>query len=876
MGQIRGRSAKPDACNIRSLSSFGTPAAGQHILVSTDNSAMRNGQGNFDAYVVGDGTTAATELPLKSIVGLLDRSLEQFLIEEYDGLLTHTTIKRFSYASNYSLVGDGHWVSNSGFICEKFNVTGGSLLKVKLAKDSAGVYQFQTTTSNPTASGSTANIVEVGNYAVDGYLRVPDNAVCLVVSRASSTTTNSIELIEPAEQDNFPSSDSGHLITSRGVAEGIIVGGMKADQIDADYHQYKGQISAAGTWLDNAYIFYVFPVKSGQHIVMQRSDANIIRSYLKTFAGQPTTGYQFDQSSVTGYSYSYAKTFNEYVPNDSNYLLLMSNDNALPASLTIDGYDMLTGIKEKVQNIGDTAEKVSIPIELIKRSIVPAHDLNKNYGWQRQLVKSALDHVDDGWLHLRAVGSSTWSFEADNIFNTGLYVVKGERTDTGTSSAATARFELPLDLNTVNFINGKYIQVCVELFCDYGYMCAVYTGTSSTSVASGSDYNWRGGKKIVNMTPFVAELGTANSQRNIAVVVGQYVGHPIYIGRIEIVVLENSTAINLPYTNFGLSHSEQQKAIESINGTSADIVETNNPALCYERFRQTSKIADVFTLAFFSDIHGDSVNYNRYKEFAGVYQEYISCKLHGGDIVQYNSSNDFTFWDDPSILNTIGNHDVQDANGEYTLTEADAYNKYFAPFIANWGVTYTEGKCYYYKDFTKVRLIVLDVMFPSTDQLSFLTSALAGAKTAGLSVVICEHYPIAINMAYQRDSAWCSAKRTSEVGIPTTWKSAVNDFITSGGDFVAWLCGHTHFDILAHDETYTNQWCIAVGTARGSNVAGNDYSRQAGTQSQDLFNIISIDATNGLLTMWRVGAQADKYLRVHEPMCLDYRNGEIL
>lgn len=67
MGQIIGRTAKPDACNLRSLSSFGTPAAGQHILVSTDNSAMQNGQGNFDAYVVGDGVTAATALELLPI-----------------------------------------------------------------------------------------------------------------------------------------------------------------------------------------------------------------------------------------------------------------------------------------------------------------------------------------------------------------------------------------------------------------------------------------------------------------------------------------------------------------------------------------------------------------------------------------------------------------------------------------------------------------------------------------------------------------------------------------------------------------------------------------------------------------------------------------
>lgn len=64
MGQIRGKKAKVSACNIRSLSSFGTPYAGMHILVSTDNSATEDGQGNFDAYVVGDGKTAATALPL--------------------------------------------------------------------------------------------------------------------------------------------------------------------------------------------------------------------------------------------------------------------------------------------------------------------------------------------------------------------------------------------------------------------------------------------------------------------------------------------------------------------------------------------------------------------------------------------------------------------------------------------------------------------------------------------------------------------------------------------------------------------------------------------------------------------------------------------
>lgn len=67
MGQIVGGAAKPKRCNINKLSQLGTPAAGEYILVSSDNSMNAAGQGNFDCYIVGDGKTAATALELKSL-----------------------------------------------------------------------------------------------------------------------------------------------------------------------------------------------------------------------------------------------------------------------------------------------------------------------------------------------------------------------------------------------------------------------------------------------------------------------------------------------------------------------------------------------------------------------------------------------------------------------------------------------------------------------------------------------------------------------------------------------------------------------------------------------------------------------------------------
>lgn len=67
MGQIIGSAAKPKRCNLSQLSQLGTPAAGEHILVSSDNSMNAAGQGNFDAYVVGTGSALATALPLQYI-----------------------------------------------------------------------------------------------------------------------------------------------------------------------------------------------------------------------------------------------------------------------------------------------------------------------------------------------------------------------------------------------------------------------------------------------------------------------------------------------------------------------------------------------------------------------------------------------------------------------------------------------------------------------------------------------------------------------------------------------------------------------------------------------------------------------------------------
>lgn len=67
MGQIVSSAAKPKRCNANQLGQVPTPAAGEYILVSSDNSMNAAGQGYFDSYIIGDGSTAATALPLHYI-----------------------------------------------------------------------------------------------------------------------------------------------------------------------------------------------------------------------------------------------------------------------------------------------------------------------------------------------------------------------------------------------------------------------------------------------------------------------------------------------------------------------------------------------------------------------------------------------------------------------------------------------------------------------------------------------------------------------------------------------------------------------------------------------------------------------------------------
>lgn len=294
-------------------------------------------------------------------------------------------------------------------------------------------------------------------------------------------------------------------------------------------------------------------------------------------------------------------------------------------------------------------------------------------------------------------------------------------------------------------------------------------------------------------------------------------------------------------------------------------------------------------LLHFSDIHGDEEELSRMMEIKEEYSNMIDDAICTGDLVRLRYSNGIAFWNNVAgaedTLIVIGNHDVladeQGYDFDQRVSQATQYSTFLAPYIANWGVTYQNGKTYYYKDYAakKMRLIVLNCMLEgsdNSDQLTWFISTLASARTAGYSVLVSNHYMIA-----GAEKIACNFTSIDKgVGtdvLPSEYLDAVQEFINDGGKFVCHLVGHTHNDLIVRNETYNNQLCVVIDAL--NREQGNQYSdtqRTDGTRSQDLANMFIVDTASQVIKIIRVGANMDHYLRAKNCITIRYTDGIIL
>lgn len=294
-------------------------------------------------------------------------------------------------------------------------------------------------------------------------------------------------------------------------------------------------------------------------------------------------------------------------------------------------------------------------------------------------------------------------------------------------------------------------------------------------------------------------------------------------------------------------------------------------------------------LCHFSDIHGDGINLKRILEFYNNYKVYFTDIIHTGDIVHDNFNDDFEFWKNTEgsniILNCIGNHDSsRKEGGNYIqdITSKQCFDKFFKEQIENWKCVQPEsavdlGLCYYYKDYSdsKIRLVVLDCMHYTDNQNSWFLQVLTEAKDKNYSVLVANHYQGG-TMKLDESCTFQSPLWTHvDATINEKASAAVDSFMNAGGEFIAWICGHTHRDLFGVLEKYPNQTCIAVDCGF-CNDSWNDSFRRRGTKSQDCFNIMSINRSLNTFSIYRVGNNIDLQLRSKKCLVYNYATHKVI
>jgi hypothetical protein len=137
------------------------------------------------------------------------KSVDEYLDSKTEAM--NELLSKFSVSSNLAVY---QTISNRGLTAEsnsydtgsknsliKYTVTAGDTLYLNLAEPTASAtrtvatYTFQNTYTIALSGGASRLVGEAGTGAINGYITVPEGAVCLIISVASTTTTNKVQSV---------------------------------------------------------------------------------------------------------------------------------------------------------------------------------------------------------------------------------------------------------------------------------------------------------------------------------------------------------------------------------------------------------------------------------------------------------------------------------------------------------------------------------------------------------------------------------------------------------------------------------------------------------------------------------------------------------
>jgi hypothetical protein len=312
-----------------------------------------------------------------------------------------------------------------------------------------------------------------------------------------------------------------------------------------------------------------------------------------------------------------------------------------------------------------------------------------------------------------------------------------------------------------------------------------------------------------------------------------------------------------------------------------------------------------FKALFFSDIHGNISRFERIIQLGNGWEDIIDCIIDGGDdTAAYKAQGNLDWYNtraltsDKPIVRAAGNHDAWTTNYNVWATKQELYEYFTSVAVAQLtskGATVVQPsdaatvyKNYYYVDFGSLRMVVLTALtgggYYDTDQATWFASVLEDARINDKSVICLNHAPMPIISAVENvESNWCSYKtRTSDGTIMQEDPlDKVDAFIRTGGKFICWLTGHTHIDFVMKysktvDSVTKTQFAFTTSCAKGGVNDGAQPTGDKRNPAYDLFNMVSVDLTNHLLKIWRIGFNTNVYLQVHNTFVWDFVNNRMV
>lgn len=312
------------------------------------------------------------------------------------------------------------------------------------------------------------------------------------------------------------------------------------------------------------------------------------------------------------------------------------------------------------------------------------------------------------------------------------------------------------------------------------------------------------------------------------------------------------------------------------------------------------------TIVHASDLHSDYYRFKNAMDFADKIK--ADCVITSGDYVRSIMYDGLNWLSTETVKHTtphlpcIGNHDY------WQCTTSEFYTNVLSSITNHIGVTSANtSACAYVKDFDdkKIRIISLNQYYITshsylnsstfgTSQLRFLIQSLRETPN-GYGVLINIH-----NMgrpqqedtnstfyddlgageeALDTDTSALSQvvdafieKKTTNVTFSETTLTCNFSGVSEGTEFIAYLAGHQHRDLITYlDDTSNLQLLLGISA---DNICGCDYTKLARGnglgKSQDVFNVYGIDRVNKQVRIVRVGANITTDLTERKIMTIKY------